>query len=84
MAPGQGVVAGGWTSLLNTTWVLVLLTVGFSVGFYLVTLLFRRGWWGIEPGQTNPLRYDAASLVRRSSSRATVSRSVSGPAGLAR
>jgi len=35
-------VAGGWTYLLNSFWVVVLLTLGFGLGFYLVTLLSRR------------------------------------------
>lgn len=34
-------MAGGWTYLLNTPWVVVLLTFGFGIGFYLVTLLLR-------------------------------------------
>lgn len=38
--PGQA-VAGGWTYLLNTPWVVVLLTLGFGLGFYLVTLISR-------------------------------------------
>jgi hypothetical protein len=41
MVPGRA-VAGGWTYLLNSFWVVVLLTLGFGVGFYLVTLLSRR------------------------------------------
>jgi len=40
-APGRA-VAGGWTYLLNSFWVVVLLTLGFGLGFYLVTMLSRR------------------------------------------
>jgi len=34
-------IAGGWTYLLNTPWVVLLLTLGFGLGFYLVTLTSR-------------------------------------------
>ena len=40
--PQRHAVAGGWTYLLNTPWVVVLLTLGFGLGFYLGTLIFRR------------------------------------------
>lgn len=39
--PQGSAVAGGWTYLLNTPWVVVLLTLGFGLGFYLVTLISR-------------------------------------------
>lgn len=39
--PQRHAVAGGWTYLLNNPWVVVLLTLGFGIGFYLVTLLSR-------------------------------------------
>lgn len=39
---GPVAVAGGVTYLLNSTWVVMLLTVAFGVGFYLVTLTSRR------------------------------------------
>ena len=40
--PQRHAVAGGWTYLLNTPWVVLLLTLGFGLGFYLVTLISRR------------------------------------------
>lgn len=41
MVPGRA-VAGGWNLLLNTPWVVVLLTLGFGFGLYLETVLARR------------------------------------------
>lgn len=38
---GLGAVAGGWSSLLNSPYVVVILSIGFGIGFYIVTWISR-------------------------------------------